>query len=304
MSPFRGVALKLISVFLFIIMASLIKATADRVPAGQAVFFRSFFAMPVIVAWLMMRHDMTTGFKAKSPWGHVLRGVAGVAAMGTGFAALGLLPLPEVTAIGYASPLLTVLLAAVLLGERLRAFRLTAVGIGLVGVLVILWPRLTLADVDRAAAIGVVLILVSSVLRALAQVQVRRLVATEQTSAIVFYFSLTATVLSLLTLPFGWVVPTLAEAVTLVGAGLIGGLAQIMLTSAYREAEAALLAPFEYASMLFALLIGYVIFEEVPTGAMLLGAAIVISAGVLIIWRERQLGLRRGKAKAAVTPQG
>ncbi|WP_146584855.1 DMT family transporter [Puniceibacterium confluentis] len=304
MSPFRGVALKLASVLLFIIMASLIKATAARIPAGEAVFFRSLFAMPVIIGWLAMRHDLSTGFTAVSPIGHILRGVAGVAAMGTGFAALGLLPLPEVTAIGYAAPLMTVLLAAVLLGERLRAFRMTAVGIGLIGVLVILWPRLTLADVDRAAMIGVALILASSALRALAQVQIRRLVATEQTSAIVFYFSLTATVLSLLTMPFGWVMPTAAEAVMLVSAGLIGGLAQILLTSAYREAEAALLAPFDYASMLFALLIGYVVFAEVPTGAMLLGSAIVIAAGVLIIWRERQLGLKRGKAKAALTPQG
>ena len=279
MSPFRGIALKLASVLLFIIMASLIKATAARIPAGEAVFFRSFFAMPVIVGWLLVRHDMSTGLRAVSPIGHVLRGVAGVAAMGTSFAALGLLPLPEVTAIGFVAPLLTVLLAAVLLGERLRAFRMTAVGIGLVGVLVILWPRLTLADVDRAATIGVALILISSALRALAQVQIRRLVATEQTSAIVFYFSLTATVLSLLTLPFGWVMPTAGEAAMLVAAGLIGGLAQILITSAYRHAEAALLAPFDYASMLFALVIGYVVFAEVPTAAMLVGSAIVIAAG-------------------------
>ncbi len=304
MSPFRGIALKLASVLLFIIMASLIKATAARIPAGEAVFFRSFFAMPVIVGWLLVRHDMSTGLRAVSPIGHVLRGVAGVAAMGTSFAALGLLPLPEVTAIGFVAPLLTVLLAAVLLGERLRAFRMTAVGIGLVGVLVILWPRLTLADVDRAATIGVALILISSALRALAQVQIRRLVATEQTSAIVFYFSLTATVLSLLTLPFGWVMPTAGEAAMLVAAGLIGGLAQILITSAYRHAEAALLAPFDYASMLFALVIGYVVFAEVPTASMLVGSAIVIAAGVLIIWRERQLGLKRGGAKAALTPQG
>ena len=138
MSTFRGVALKLASVVLFIIMASLIKATANAVPAGEAVFFRSFFAMPVIVVWLVMRHDLSTGFIAQDPLGHLLRGAAGVAAMGSSFAALGLLPLPEVTAIGYAAPLLTVLLAAALLGERLRAFRLTAVGIGLLGVLVIL----------------------------------------------------------------------------------------------------------------------------------------------------------------------
>ncbi|KMK65825.1 DMT family transporter [Puniceibacterium sp. IMCC21224] len=304
MSPLRGISLKLTSVFLFIIMASLIKASSDRIPAGEAVFFRSFFAMPVILFWLLMRHDLSTGLRVQNPVGHFLRGVIGVSAMGTSFAALALLPLPEVTAIGYAAPLLTVLFAAVLLGERLRLFRLTAVGIGLVGVLIILWPRLTLDEVNTAAQIGVALILFSSVLRALAQIQIRRLVATEQTSAIVFFFSLTATGLSLITIPFGWVLPTPGEAAMLISAGLIGGLAQIMLTSAYRESEAAVLAPFDYASMLFALLIGYVVFAEVPTRSMLLGAAVVILAGVLIIWRERQLGLKRGKARAGLTPQG
>lgn len=304
MSPLRGIALKLISVVLFIIMASLIKASSTRIPAGEAVFFRSFFAMPVILIWLLMRHDLSTGLRVNSPMGHLWRGVIGVSAMGTGFAALALLPLPEVTAIGYTAPLLTVLFAAVLLGERLRLFRMSAVAIGLCGVLIILWPRLTLDDVNDAARMGVILILVSSVLRALAQIQIRRIVATEQTSAIVFYFSLTATLLSLLTVPFGWVVPTVAEAAMLISAGLLGGLAQIFLTSAYRETGAAVLAPFDYASMVFALLVGYVIFDEPPTGQMLLGAAVVISAGVLIIWRERQLGLQRGKARPGLTPQG
>ena len=87
-------------------------------------------------------------------------------------------------------------------------------------------------------------------------------------------------------------------------AGLLGGLAQIFLTSAYRFADASVVAPFDYASMLFALIIGYVIFDEVPTGAMLLGAALVIVAGILIILRERHLGIKRGKARALRTPQG
>lgn len=304
MSPLRGIALKLASVFLFIIMAAMIKASADSVPAGQAVFFRSFFAMPVILAWLVWRGDLATGLRTVRPMGHVWRGIIGVSAMACGFAALGLLPLPEVTALGYAAPLMTVIFAAVLLGERLRAFRLTAVGVGLIGVLIVLWPRLTLENANQAAMLGVALTLVSAVLRALAQIHIRRLVATEQTSAIVFYFSLTATVFSLFTLPFGWAWPSGTVAAMLVGAGLIGGVAQILLTSAYRTSEAAVLAPFEYASILFAILIGYVVFDEVPTVPMLIGSAVVIAAGVLIIWRERQLGLQRGKARPGLTPHG
>ena len=137
---------------------------------------------------------------------------------------------------------------------------------------------------------------------ALAQVFVRRLVMTEQTSAIVFWFSITSTILGLLTLPFGWVVPSLREAVLLVSIGLLGGLGQILMTSSYRYADASLVAPFEYVSMLLALAIGWFVFGEAPTLVMLAGAALVIAAGILIIWRERQLGLERTRQRKAMSP--
>ncbi|MGR3715107.1 MAG: DMT family transporter [Shimia sp.] len=307
MNPVRGIALKVTAIALFSVMAALIKASADSVPPGEAVFFRSLFAMFVIVVWLMHRGDLQSGLKAYNKMGHVWRGVIGTTAMAMNFAALGMLPLPEVTAIGFTAPLLTVIFAAMFLGETVRAFRLSAVGIGMVGVMIVLWPRLTIfQDSPEAtvATLGVMLVLGSAVFRALAQIHIRQLVQTDQTSAIVFYFSLTATCLSLLTLPFGWVVPTWDVALMLIVAGLIGGVAQILLTSCYRFAPASVVAPFDYAAMLFALVIGYVWFEEVPTAAMLVGATIVIFAGIMIIWRERQLGLKRGKARPNVTPQG
>jgi len=117
------------------------------------------------------------------------------------------------------------------------------------------------------------LVLGGAVFAALAQVFVRKLVQTEKTPAIVFYFSLTATALSLITVPFGWVWPAPFELALLVGAGLLGGIGQILLTSSYREADASLVAPFDYASMLFALAIGWFVFSEMPTLTMLLGAA-------------------------------
>jgi drug/metabolite transporter (DMT)-like permease len=306
MRPLRGIALKLASVMVFIVMASLIKATADHVPAGQAVFFRSFFAIPVIMAWLAWRKELATGLKTTQPLGHVWRGVVGTLAMGMGFAGLGYLPLPEVTAIGYAAPLLTVVFAAMFLGEEVRAFRISAVVLGMVGVLIVLAPRLSIdpGAAGVAEALGAMLVLGGAVFAALAQVFVRKLVNTEKTSAIVFWFSVTATVLSLTTLPFGWVWPTVGEAAILVGAGLLGGLGQILLTSSYREADASLVAPFDYASMIFALGIGYFVFAEVPTLPMLGGAALIVMAGILIIWRERKLGLERARQRKAMTPQG
>ncbi|WP_431298560.1 DMT family transporter [Tabrizicola sp. BL-A-41-H6] len=304
MRPLRGIALKLASVLVFIVMASLIKATAQHVPAGQAVFFRSAFAIPVIVAWLVWRGELATGLRANAPMGHLWRGVVGTLAMGLGFAGLAYLPLPEVTAIGYAAPLLTVVFAAMFLGEDVRAFRISAVALGMTGVLIVLAPRLSISP-DKAGtteAFGAMLVLGGAVFAALAQVFVRKLVYTEKTAAIVFYFSLTATALSLITLPFGWVWPTPTESGLLVTAGLLGGLGQILLTSSYREADASLVAPFDYASMIFALLIGYFAFAEIPSWTMLGGAALIVTAGVLIIWRERQLGLERAKQRKAMTP--
>lgn len=307
MQPIKGISLKLCAVVLFIIMAALIKAASDEVPPGQAVFFRSLFAIPVILGWLVWRGDLATGLKVASPMGHFWRGLVGTVAMGLGFAGLGLLPLPEVTALGYAAPLLTVVFAAMFLGEKVGVFRISAVGLGFAGVLIVLSPRMTALSgevVQTAQALGAMLVLMGAMCAALAQIYIRKLVQTEETSAIVFYFSLTSTLLSLLTVPFGWVMPEPWTVICLVLAGLLGGTAQIFLTSAYRFADASVVAPFDYASMLFALLIGYVVFDEVPTGPMLFGAALVILAGIIIIVRERQLGLKRGRERALKPPQG
>ncbi len=288
-------------------MASCIKSAATHVPAGEAVFFRSLFAIPVILIWLAWRRELLQGLVTKNPLGHLWRGLVGTTAMGLGFAALGLLPLPEVTAIGYAAPILTVILAAMFLGERVRIFRLSAVVLGLIGVVVVLSPRLTVigqANVQSAETLGAILMLMGAVFMALAQVFVRKLVNTEGTPAIVFYFSVSATALSLLTLPFGWVVPSWQEAGLLIMAGLLGGFGQICLTTSYRHAETSVIAPFEYTSIILAVAVGYWLFDEVPTSTTLSGVALVVLAGLVIIYRERQLGLERAKQRRVMTPQG
>ncbi len=287
----RGIVLMVGAVTIFTVMTSFIKVTAGRVPAGEAVFFRSVMALPVLFVWLWLRGGLRAGLQTDRPWGHVVRGVAGTVAMGLGFAGLAYLPLPEVTAIRFATPIMMVILAALILGEKVRMVRISAVMMGLIGVIVILWPRF--GGTADAATFGALLVLGSATFAALAQVFVKSMAGREKTAAIVFYFSATATGLSLLTLPFGWVVPTAREAAFLVGAGLIGGVGQICLTASYRYADAGVLAPFTYVSMLWALIIGYYAFGEVPTVPMLAGAALIIGAGALIVWRERHLGLAR-----------
>ena len=301
MQPLRGILFKILSVMTFMGMASLIKASSVDVPPGQAVFFRSFFALPILFGWLALRGELRDGWKTKNPLAHVWRGLAGTMGMGFGFTGLGLLPLPEVTAIGYAAPLLVVIFAAMFLGEEVRAFRLSAVALGLVGVLIILSPRLSVgAEAGSRETLGAVVVLMGAMMAALAHVFVRKMVATEATAAIVFWFTITSSVLALLTLPWGWAVPSPSVVLMLIMAGLLGGIGQILMTSSYRYADASLVAPFDYTSMLLALVIGYFIFDEVPTGTMLLGAGIVILAGVLIIWRERQLGIARAQQRKAM----
>ncbi len=290
-APAWGITLMVLSVTVFTVMSAFIKA-ADRVPAGEAMFFRAVFTLPVIIVWLVLRGELVTGIRTKNMRSHAVRGVAGSVAMGLGFAGLKYLPLPEVTAIRFVTPVVMLVLAAVLLGERLRLVRSAAVAVGLIGVLIIVWPRLS-TGAGTSEAFGAMIVLGSACLAALAQVFVKSMAGRESTAAIVFYFALTASVLSLFTLPFGWVWPTSQEAALLIGAGVVGGLGQILLTSSYRFAEAGVLAPFTYVSMLWSIIIGYVWFLEIPTRQMLLGAGLIIMAGVIIVYRERQLGTQK-----------
>jgi drug/metabolite transporter (DMT)-like permease len=305
MQPLRGISYKVASVVVFITMSALIKAASVEVPPGEAVFFRSFFALPVIVVWLGWTGHLRDGLTTAQPLSHVWRGIVGTTAMGLGFAGLGLLPLPEVTAIGYAAPLLVVVLAAMFLGEQVRLVRLSAVALGLAGVLIVLGPRMTTFGnaPDVRETLGAVVVLMSAMFAAMAQVFVRKLVQHETTSAIVFWFSASASVFSLVTLPWGWVFPSLPVALMLIAAGILGGIGQVLMTSAYRYADVSLIAPFEYASMLLSIVIGYVFFAEAPTATTLGGAALIILAGVIIILRERYLGLKRGQARQASSPQ-
>lgn len=305
MNPTLGIGLKLGAVVLFVAMQALIKSTDGRVPAGEIVFFRSFFAFPVILLWLAWTRQLHVGWRTANPMSHVWRGVVGTSAMGLGFAGLMLLPLPEVTALSYAAPILTVIFAAMFLGEHVRAVRIFAVVLGMTGVVIVLAPQLTafsLGHLGATRALGAVLVLMSATFAALAQIFLRKMVAVERAATVVFYFTVSSTLFSLFTIPFGWVMPSGRDALVLILAGLCGGVGQGLLTSSYRFAPASLVAPFDYASMLLAVAIGYFLFAEVPTGQTLAGATLIVAAGILIIWREARLGMNRDKPRRAGSP--
>lgn len=301
----RGIILKVVSVCFFVVMAALLKAT-ETIPAGELVFFRCFFAILPVVLWLLWRGQLRTALHTKNPKGHIVRALVGASSMGLGFFALTRLPLPEATAIGYAAPLLIVVFSALLLKERVHVFRWTAVSVGLVGVIIILWPRLTLFSggqaLGNAEAIGAIAAFGGAVLSAFALMQVRKLTQTERTEAIVTYFFISASVMSLATIPFGWAMPTPQQAVLLVGAGFAGGIGQLLMTSSYRYADMSVIAPFEYVSLLLTLIIGFAVFGDIPTVAMVIGALIIVASGIAVILREHYLGLDRVKAREANTP--
>lgn len=300
-----AIALKVLSVAIFVTMSSLIKATGT-LPAGQIVFFRSFFAVFPILFFLGFRKELRTAFTTARPLGHIARGVVGVCSMGLTFFALTRLPLPDAITLNYAQPLLVVVFSSLFLGEPIRIYRWSAVVVGLAGVVIISWPELTLltsgTGFDDQEVLGVLAAFGGAGCSAVAAILVRSLVHSEKTATIVLWFSLVASAVALLTVPLGWQALTWQQTLLLVSAGFCGGIGQIFMTSAYRHAEVSTVAPFEYTSMILAIVVGYLAFDDVPTVHMLIGGAIVVGAGIFIIWRERQLGLARGAARKLVPP--
>lgn len=304
-NPLRGIMFKILSVVIFVLMQTCIKAAGAGIPAGQITFFRSAFALIPIIAYLAWRRDLGTAFKTDRPFGHFKRGLFGIMSMACGFYGLLHLPLPEAIAIGYASPLMAVVFAAVILREKIRVYRWTAVMAGMVGVLIVSWPNLTAfseGGLQSMQAWGAAAVLMAAVLSGLAMVQVRQLVQTEKTATIVFYFSLTGAFLSLISVPFGWSVLSAEQAALLIGSGICGGIAQIFLTESYRHADVSAVAPFEYTSFLLGIAIAFVVFGDIPTTPMIVGTAITIAAGIFIVYRERQLGIERKAAGKASAP--
>ena len=299
MQPLLGIALKIASALAFTLMSAGVKLVAERYPIGEVVFFRSAFALVPLLAWLSWRGDLINAVRTDDLKGHLLRGIISTSGMFAGFIALSYLPLPDAVAIGYASPLITVVLAALLLKETVRAYRWSAVVVGFVGVIIMLLPHLNGSIVAQGlaggAGVGALFALFAACCSAGATIQIRRLMVRERTGAIVFYFSLLTTFMGLMTIVLGWRMPDLADAVLLVVIGILGGIGQILLTLSYRHADTSVIAPFEYTTMLWAVLIGWFAFSQLPQATVVAGGLIVAAAGCFVLWRERQLGLQRAK---------
>lgn len=302
---FKAIGLKVLSALLFAMMSALVRQLGDVAPVGQMVFFRSACAIPPVLLIYALRGELMATLYTKRPLGQLGRGLLSICGMFSNFSSLTRLPLADATALGFASPLITVALAAVILKEKVRLFRWAAVMVGFVGVIVMLIPHLDVSHyagvAGATAAVGAAFGIFSAFCNAGTVIQTRRLTQSETTSSIVFYFSLATTCAGAVTLPFAWYTPTLAELTMLISLGVLGGLAHIFLTESYRYAAASVIAPFDYSSLLWAVLLGYWMFGELPQPLVYLGSAIVVCAGLFVIFRERQLEMKR-RAEAGLKP--
>jgi drug/metabolite transporter (DMT)-like permease len=306
MNIVRAILLKLVSTVMFAVMSALVRSLGEVVPVGQIVFFRSAFAILPVVIIYAYRRELGAAVRTGRPLGHLGRGLISMFGMFLNFAALARLPLVDATAITFASPLITVAMSALLLNEHVRIYRWSAVVVGFVGVLVMLWPYLDVVTLvaagSTASTVGALCAVGSAFTNAGSVIQTRRLTDSETTSSIVFYFSLSCTVAGLATFPFGWHAPTLGEFIALASIGVLGGLSHIILTESYRYAPASVVAPFDYLAMLWAFVLGYAVFGEIPTIHVYIGSGIVAAAGLFVIWRERKRGIERVRTSAIEGP--
>jgi drug/metabolite transporter (DMT)-like permease len=250
-----------------------------------------------VLGFIAWRTEGLKILRTDRPRSHALRSLAGTASMFCWFTALTLIPLADFTAISFTAPLFLTVLAMLLLGERIHAYRWSALAIGFTGVLITIGPHLTLGG----SSVGVLVAFGAAVFSALAIATLRGMSGSggEHPLAITFYFSVTTVACSAVTALAGWPMPTGEQWALIVVAALFGVSGQLLMTMSYRYAEASTLAPLDYTNLLLAVAFGYYIFAEVPHWSMWIGAPLVIAAGLIILWREYR---RYAQVPAPVVP--
>lgn len=275
----RGILLFVMAVFCFAVMDTLIKYVSGSYGTWQIMFFRAFFALAPL-AVLIARSGGVAALRTARPQSHILRSLVGVVAVFCFFHAFGHMPLADVYAISFAAPLIITALSVPLLKEHVGWRRWTAVAVGFAGVLIMLRPG--------AGVIGwtALVALAGTVCYALNILYIRHLSRTETNAAIIFYFMTTLAVVSGIAMLPAWVTPSLPDLLLLAALGMVGGVAQILLTQAFRLGAPSLLAPFEYTGMIWATAFGFLVFGDVPDQAIWIGSAVVIASGLYILHLE------------------
>jgi drug/metabolite transporter (DMT)-like permease len=275
-----GIYLKLASLALFCTMDAMVKALGDTYGPFQLMLFRSAVAM-FPIAFLVWRAGDVRVVRSNRPWLQVARIVAGLGSTAGFFYIFPRMPLVDAYAISFAAPLFMVALSVPLLGEQVGWRRWSAVAIGFVGVIIMLDPLgISLHTMS-------LVVLAATFCYSLSTILVRLASRYDSDIATLFWFSVVSTAVSLVLAIPDWIWPTAIDWVWLLTLGLLGGIAQILVTRAWRLATAAVLAPFDYAGIVLAVLYGYLWFKEEPSWTVWFGLPLVIGSGLYILHRER-----------------
>jgi drug/metabolite transporter (DMT)-like permease len=276
-------SLRLIAAAALAVMFALVKLLDARgVTLVESLFYRQGLALIPVTVWLMLGPGLAS-VKTKRIGVHISRMVVGLSGMSLNFLGMILLPMTEATVAGFTVPIFATLLAILFLGERPGMWRWGAILLGFIGVLVVLHP-----DSAMFQSKGMLIALAGALLTAGVSILIRQLGATEPPTTVVFWFSLTSLVpLGLLMPWFGSLDHGPAVWGLLLAMGIVGGLAQIFLTAALRYGPVAVVLPMDYSSLIWSTLLGWLLFQTLPTATTLIGAPIIIASGLVILWRER-----------------
>ena len=266
------------SICAFSLMDIIVKWSVDY-PIGQVLFFRGFFGI-IFYLFVIPKNRLHNFYETKRAGLHFLRCLSGLIALVAIFIALRKLPLATVVSISFAAPIFTTILSIFLLSEKVGIYRWLAVIVGFVGILIITEPGIS--DLNIYYFFPIIFCLGLSYVA----ISIRQLSTTEPVWLISFYFSLSITLLSFLTIPQGWVMPSFDHLVILSFIGIFGGVANLWLSQSYKYSEVSLVTPLKYLSLVFAIIFGYFIWGEIPTLKTLFGALLVIISTLIIFRRE------------------
>jgi drug/metabolite transporter (DMT)-like permease len=280
-----GIGLRVGATTCFAFMAAMIKLGHEAgVGVVELTFYRFAFGLPPLLLWIAWSRNGSV-WRTARPFAHAWRTAAGLTTMVLAFSVLRYLPLAEATTLSFAAPLFAIILSALVLREKVGPHRWSAVAVGFLGVLVVMRPegsQLPLAGLllAAAAALGV----------GVTTITIRQIGRTEGTQTTVFYFSLLALAAIGLLMPFFARSHDAREWLILLALGSFGGVAQLMLTASLRFAPVPVVVPFDYTQLLWAVLLGWLIFGQQPASTTWLGAAIIIASGLYTLYREHRLG--------------
>ena len=278
-----GAIYMILSVLFFSFMDILIKVT-DEYDVGQIMFFRALFGL-IPIFFLIPKNRIKNFYKTKNIKLHFFRSFFGAIAMAAIFIGLRNLQLAEVTALAFSGPLWVVLFSMFFLSEKIRLKRWIAVGLGFIGVIIISKPGFDNLNFYYIYPI------IFCIGFAGVSILIRKLtLAGEPVWLIAFYFSLVSGLGGLLTIPLGlWKIPNTYDFILLILIGLLGGIANLLLTQSYKLAEVTLTTPLKYLSLVIAIIFGFYFFEEIPSIHTLSGAALIVVSSAIIFIRENQL---------------